>query len=128
MSLLLQPWPNFSTTAHLTYLQTNIEGTTAKLLNRPKWRGGFAVQWFPRPDFDLYLHTIVVGTVPDSSIPTGARTLDAYARVDLAVTWTLSKYWQVFLAVDNLFDTAYEEVIGFPAPGINPRAGVRAAF
>ncbi len=128
MSFLLQPWPNFSTTAHLTYLQTDIKGTTANLLNRPKWRGGFAVQWSPRPDFDLHLHTIVVGTVPDSSIPTGARTLDAYARVDLAVNWTLSKHWKVFLAVDNLFDTAYEEFIGFPAPGINPRAGVRATF
>ena len=128
MSFLLRPWPNFSTTAHLTYLQTDIKGTTANLLNRPKWRGGFAVQWSPRPDLDLHLHTIVVGTVPDSSIPTGARTLDAYARVDLAVNWTLSKHCKVFLAVDNLFDTAYEEFIGFPAPGINPRAGVRAAF
>ena len=86
------------------------------------------MQWSPRPDFDLHLHTIVVDTVLDSSIPTGARTLDAYARVDLAVNWALSKHCKVFLAVDNLFDTAYEEFIGFPAPGINPRAGVRAAF
>jgi outer membrane cobalamin receptor len=128
MSLRLRPWPNFSTTAHLTYLQTDIEGTTAKLRNRPKWRGGFAVQWSPRPDLDVNLHTIVVGQVPDSSIPTGARTLDAYARADLAVNWTLTRHWQVFLAIDNLFDTAYEEFIGFPAPGISPRAGVRASF
>ncbi len=128
MSLRLQPWPYLSTTAHLTYLQTDIQGTTEKLRNRPKWRGGFAVQWSPRPDLDVHLHTIVVGAVPDSSIPTGARTLDAYARMDLAVNWTLTGHWQVFVAVDNLFDVAYEEFIGFPAPGVSPRAGVRASF
>jgi len=128
MSLRLQPWSYLSTTAHLTYLQTNIEGTTAKLRNRPKWRGGFAVQWAPRLDLDVYLHTIVVGTVPDSSIPTGPKTLDAYARVDLAVNWTLTRHWQVFVAVDNLFNANYEEFIGFPAPSVSPRAGVRASF
>jgi outer membrane cobalamin receptor len=128
MSLRLQPWPSLSTTAHLTYLQTDIKGTTENLRNRPKWRGGFAVQWSPRPDLDVHLHTIVVGTVPDSSIPTGAMTLAPYARVDLAVTWTLTRHWQVFTGVDNLFDTNYEEFIGFPAPSVNPRAGVRASF
>jgi len=128
MSVRLQPWSYFSTTAHLTYLQTDIQGTTEKLRNRPKWRGGFAVQWSPRPDLDVHLHTIVVGTVPDSSIPTGARPLDPYARVDLAVNCTLTRHWQVFVAVDNLFDTNYEEFIGFPAPGVSPRAGVRASF
>jgi outer membrane cobalamin receptor len=127
MSLRLQPWPYLSTTAHLTYLQTDIKGTTENLRNRPKWRGGFAVQWSPRPDLDVHLHTIVVGTVPDSSIPTGAMTLAPYARVDLAATWTLTRHWQVFIAVDNLFDTNYEEFIGFPAPSVS-RAGVRASF
>jgi outer membrane receptor protein involved in Fe transport len=128
MSLRLQPWPDLSTTAHLTYLQTDIRGTRENLRNRPKWRGGFAVQWLPRSDLEMHLHTIVVGRVLDSSIPTGARRLDAYARVDLAVNWTLTRHWQVFVAVDNLFDTAYEEFIGFPSPGVSPRAGVRASF
>jgi len=128
MSLSARPWPSLSATAHLTYVQTDIKGTTEPLRNRPKWRGGFAVQWYPRPDLDVNLHTVVVGEVPDFSIPTGARTLDVYARVDLAATWTMTKYWKFFLAIDNLFDTAYEEFIGFPAPGMSPRGGVRASF
>ena len=45
--------------------------------------------WSLRSDLDVHLHTIVVGRVLDSSIPTGARTLDAYARVDLAGTGRL---------------------------------------
>jgi hypothetical protein len=40
--------------------------------------------WSSRLDLDVHLHTIVVGAMPDSSIPTGARTLDAYARVERA--------------------------------------------
>jgi vitamin B12 transporter len=128
MSLGARLWPSLSTTAHLTYLQTNIEGTTEPLRNRPKRRGGFAVQWYPRSDLDVSLHTVVVGKVPDSSIPTGARTLDAYARVDLAATWTMTKHWKFFLAINNIFNGAYEEFVGFPAPGISPRGGVRASF
>jgi len=31
----------------------------------------------------------------------------------------MTKHWQFELAVDNLFETAYEEFIGFPAPGIS---------
>ena len=128
MSLSARPWPGLSATAHATYLQTNIHGTTEALRNRPQWRGGFAVQWSPRPDFDLHLHTIVVGRVLDFAIPTGVRSLDAYARVDVAATWTLNKHWQFYLAVENLSNTAYAEFIGFPAPGISPRGGVRASF
>jgi iron complex outermembrane receptor protein/vitamin B12 transporter len=128
MSLSARPWPSLSATAHLTYVYIDIQGTTASLRNRPQWRGGFAVQWAPRSDLDVSLHTVVVGTVPDSSIPTGARTLDAYARVDLATAWAMNKHWKFFLAIDNLFDSAYEEFIGFPAPGISPRGGVRASF
>src|SRR5215510_532999 len=63
-----------------------------------------------------------------ASALTRARTLDAYARVDLAVNWTLTRHCQVFVAVDNLFDAAYEEFIGFPAPGVSPHAGIRTSF
>ena len=124
----LRPWSVLGATAHLTYLQTDIKGTTAVLRNRPQWRGGVAVHWVPRPDLDVHVQTVVVGRVPDSSIPTGPRTLDAYARVDGAVTWTPTQHWQVFLAVDNLFNAAYEEFVGFRAPGITPRGASAPAF
>jgi vitamin B12 transporter len=128
MSLGARLWPSLSATAHLTYLQTDIKGTTEPLRNRPKWRGGFAVQWEPRSDLEVSLQTVVVGKVLDSSIPTGARILEAYVRVDLAATWMVTRHWKFFLAVENLFDASYQEFIGFPAPGIRPRAGVRASF
>jgi outer membrane cobalamin receptor len=44
------------------------------------------------------------------------------------MTWTLTPHWRLFLAVGNLFDADYEEAIGFPAPSVRPRGGVRATF
>lgn len=128
MSLHVQPWPNLGFRSHLTYVETDIKGTDEELRNRPRWRGGFSVLWRPMPSLTVNLDTLVVGETLDSSIPTGDRTLDAYVRVDLATTWTINPTWQIFLAVDNLFDADYEEFVGFPAPGINPRGGVRARF
>ena len=128
MALEAQPWSFLSFTSHVTYVDTDIKGSNESLRNRPKWRGGFTVHWLPLDTLHLNLHTLVVGDTPDASIPTGNRTLDAYARVDMAASWRLNNTWQLFLAVDNLFDADYEEAVGFPAPGIQPRGGVRARF
>jgi hypothetical protein len=40
----------------------------------------------------------------------------------------LLRHVSVFLAVDNLFGQAYEETLGFPAPGIFPRTGLKGRF
>ena len=40
----------------------------------------------------------------------------------------LLRHVSVSLAVDNLFGQAYEEPIGFPAPGIFPRTGLKGRF
>jgi outer membrane cobalamin receptor len=128
MSLQVQPWSVLALTAHLTYVETDIEDSEAQLRNRPKWRGGFGIHWRPLSVLDINLQALFVGDALDASIPTGERELDAYTRVDLAVTWRVTSTWEIFLAIDNLFDEDYEEAIGFPAPGIFPRGGVRARF
>lgn len=129
MSIHVQPWSVLGFTSHLTYVKTDIKGSDAQLRNRPEWRGGFAIRWQALPMLQVHLKALFVGEVQDASIPRpDITTLDAYARVDLAVNWTINPTWLVFLTVDNLFDADYEEFIGFPAPGINPRLGVRARF
>ena len=128
MSLSLAPISRLNFLAHLTYLKSDIKGTSEPLRNRPEWRGGFSIRWRPLAKLDMLLKALFVGEVQDSSIPTGDVTLDAYARVDLAVNWTLNSTFAMLLAVENLFDADYEEFVGFPAPGINPRLGVRIRF
>ena len=128
LSLNLAPMSRLNFLAHLTYLNSDIKGTTEPLRNRPEWRGGFSVRWRPLVKLDMLLKALFVGEVQDSSIPTGDVTLDSYARIDLAVNWTLNPTFAIWLTVDNLFDADYEEFVGFPAPGINPRLGVRIRF
>jgi len=115
-------------TAQMTYLETDIKNSEAELRNRPKWRGGFDILWRPLETLEVSMTALFVGDSLDFSVPTGEQELDAYTRVDLAMTWTLTPNWRLFLAVDNLFDGNYEEAIGFPASGIRPRGGVRATF
>ena len=128
LSLSVQPWSVLSFTAHMTYLDTNIEDSSAELRNRPKWRGGFNILWRPIPVLDINVSTLFVGESLDFSVPTGERNLDDYSRTDLAVTWAVVPRLQLFVKVENLFDADYEEAIGFPAPGINPSGGIRARF
>jgi outer membrane cobalamin receptor len=123
-----QARPDLYLSSHLTYVDTDIEGTGEELRNRPKWRGGFTALWRPFSSLVVNVETLYVGRSLDSSIPTGDRYLDAYTRANLAMTWSVSPKWRYSLAVDNLFNTDYEEAIGFPAPGISLRAGWQASF
>lgn len=128
MYLQVQPWPELRFNSHLTYVDSDIKDSPAELRNRPRWRGGFDINWRALPVLSLNLALLAVGDSLDLAVPTGERELDAYARVDVAATWTFKPNWELFLAVDNILDADYEEAIGFPAPGINPRGGVRARF
>lgn len=128
MHLQIQPWPELILNSHLTYIDSDVKNSAAELRNRPRWRGGFDIHWRALPTLNLTLALLAVGDSLDFAVPTGERELDAYARVDVAATWTFKPNWEVFVAVDNVLDANYEEAIGFPAPGINPRGGVMARF
>jgi outer membrane cobalamin receptor len=128
VSVDIQPHPKWSLLGHLTYTETDIEDTTEELRNRPEWRGGINLNWNLHQDLSLNTAVLYVGEVLDSSIPTGDRMLDDYIRVDVAGTWQPRTNVEFGLAIDNLFDTDYEENIGFPAPGIQARVSTRVRF
>jgi vitamin B12 transporter len=109
---------------HLTYTKTDIVDSPVNLLNRPRWRGGWTLTWKPAEAVLVRVVSLAVGKVKDSSIPTGARTLDSWLRVDLSATWRYREHLSFYLKIDNLLDANYEETLGFRAPGIRPRAGV----
>lgn len=110
---------------HITYTDTDIKDSDESLRNRPQWRGGLQWQWQLQPDLHWSTDMLYVGQVDDSSIPTGDRELDAYTRVDTRLSWQASKITQVFIKVHNLFDADYQEFVGFPAPGLLTRVGVK---
>jgi len=84
--------------------------------------------WTPVESVTIRASALIVGSVKDSSEPTGNVTLDPWGRVDLSASWRVREHVSLYLEIDNLFDSNYEEAIGFRASGIRPRAGVRARF
>jgi vitamin B12 transporter len=113
---------------NLTFTDTDIRNTADDLLNRPRWQGALTLIWTPVKSVTIRAAALIVGSVKDSSVPTGNVTLDPWGRVDLSASWRVRKHVSLYVEIDNLFDSNYEEVIGLRAPGIRPRAGVRAQF
>ncbi len=112
---------------NLTYTHAEIvqpSGGNAELLRRPRWRGHVAVEWEPHHRFALRLQALLVGSVKDSSNPTGPVTLDPWQRVDLAARWQPLEWLTLTLGIENLLNQDYEQAVGFPSPRIRPRAGV----
>jgi outer membrane receptor protein involved in Fe transport len=125
VELRADPFSWLGLTGSVTHTATDIKGSSAHLLNRPRWQGSLSLVWNPLAAVTVRSTALFVGSVKDSSIPTGPDTLDSWTRVDLSAVWRLNENITVFLEIDNLLDSDYEEAIGFPAPGIRPRAGVQ---
>jgi outer membrane receptor protein involved in Fe transport len=48
-----------------------------------------------------------------------------YVRVDLGGWYALTSRVTAYANVENLLDRQYQEVVGYPALGVNVRAGIR---
>ena len=55
----------------------------------------------------------------------GVDHVAGYARVDMGGWYAFNSRITAYLNLENAFDKSYEEVTGYPALGINFRAGMR---
>ena len=69
---------------------------------------------------------VLVGSRADSDFAgLGVTTNEGYERLDLRLRADLVSRLQAFVAADNVFDTEYQEALGYAAPGFTFRAGLR---
>ena len=130
VGLTWAPWPTGHVDATLTYLDTDIRGSPEPLRNRPRWTGGLGVSWQGEA-LAVGARATWVGRRPDTDFllpPSGRTSAAGFVKVDTAVTVQLLRHVRAFVTVDNLLGQAYEETLGFPAPGILPRAGLEGRF
>ena len=67
-----------------------------------------------------------VGRRPDSDfLGLGIHHAAGYARVDAGVWYRIQSHVMAYVNVENALDKQYEEVVGYPALGLNFRAGLR---
>ncbi|MGI9535157.1 MAG: TonB-dependent receptor plug domain-containing protein, partial [Thermodesulfobacteriota bacterium] len=116
---------NANLAGNISYINSDISGTDEELRNRPEWLANLVLIWMPVRTFEFFVNVNYVGSVLDSSIPTGEQVIGDYVVVDTAITAYFRKNIEAYLAVDNLFNKKYQQFIGFEAPGIRPRIGIR---
>jgi outer membrane cobalamin receptor len=121
-------WGTLTATPRLSYTNARNTQTNTALLDVPSWLAGGTLVWRPDPKWDVSFDWNHVGSLLDNSVPTGDVTLPGHDRADLAVHYKMLPNLGLQLGVDNLFDAHYQDVVGFPAPGLIVRGGVTASL
>jgi outer membrane receptor protein involved in Fe transport len=97
----------------------------APLLRRPKHSGSLLLHYLGSR-WGASLGTTVVGRRADSDfLGFGIDHSPGYARTDLGGWCAIRPRITAYVNVENALDKQYEEVVGYPALGINFRAGLR---
>ncbi len=122
------PTKKLSSRMFINYIDTNIKGSEDELLNRPEWRGSVSINWQAKDNVSYNVNAVYVDDVEDSAIPTGRVTLEDYTQVDVSAVWNAYSNLDLIFAVDNVFDSDYEETIGITAAGIAASIQLRGNF
>lgn len=116
-----------SLSAYVAYLETSVSDGS-KLEHRPKWKTGLDLSWRWSDDLLFNLSGYGNDGAYSLSVPTGLTELDGYVRVDAGVQWQFNKEFVLKFQVDNLFDSDYEEVVGFSPGGRQGRIALTATL
>ncbi len=140
-----RPTSAFRVDAGYTYLSTQVLVGTAcdaftvqfdfgtcvggPLLRRPRHSGSLLFTWLRRR-YGGTLGATFVGRRPDSDFTFGLIQppifhAAGYARFDLGAWFAFDRYLTAYASLNNAFDKAYEDVVGYPALGISLRTGLR---
>ena len=119
------PLPWFQLKAFFTYLNTDIVGSNDPLRNRPKTSGGLIALIRPTSRLEIRSQVQAVGRRFDLQIPTSQTTVPGYYRMDLAATLRVKERWKIFMVSENLTNVRYEEFLGFEAPSMWVRFGIK---
>lgn len=95
------------------------------LIRRPRHSGSLLLSYLGSR-WGANLAGSFVGRRPDSDfLGLGINHAPGYARVDLGGWYAIHPRVTAYVNVENALDRQYEEVVGYPALGINFRAGLR---
>jgi len=120
------PFEDLKIGINYTYLDCKNEITGKKLARRPEHEISLNINYRFLDKGNLNISTSYVGSRWDDSANT--KKLKRYAKVDLTVTYDLTKNFQVFARAENLFDKDYMQIRGYEMPGASFYAGVKAIF
>jgi vitamin B12 transporter len=98
------------------------------LIRRPRHSGSLLLNYLGTR-FGANLGGSFVGRRADSDfLGLGINHAAGYARIDLGGWYAITAHVTTYVNVENALNKHYEEVVGYPALGINFRAGLRFTF
>jgi outer membrane cobalamin receptor len=110
---------------HLTFLDAQLLNTPEHLRDLPRWRGGIGVDWKVSSRVRSRVDALWVGRRYDFQVPIPDQgSAPKYTTTDLVVTYSATERSRFYVRLDNLFNSKYQEFLGFPNGGIYARAGI----
>ncbi len=98
------------------------------LRRRPDWTGGVTLRWQPEENYYLNVQANYVDSFFDSSVRTGFIKMAGYTKVDGTLGWQLSDVIGLKFIVNNVFNSGYEETVGFSNLGRELRLQLNVAL
>lgn len=107
----------------------NTENFDKKLLRRPVHKAGFLASYSFIEKANINVELIWVGERDDYDFSIFKRAhLDSYLLTNLAAHYNILDFLRLNFRVDNLFDTDYEDVLGYTTPGISFYGGINLSI
>lgn len=120
------PSEQFSLNGSYTFLDSREADSAAPVLHRPRHTGGISADWKPHPRLAFCLRGRFTSDSFDRQIPVPGRDrVEGYFLTSLSSSYRCSRRLEVRTAFDNLLDTDYEDLIGFPGAGFGFRVSLR---
>jgi vitamin B12 transporter len=131
--LTLKPFDGLEIKSNYTYTKTkdlseNSPDKGLPLLRRPEHKGVVSVNYSFLKKFNTYFDASFVGK-RDDKVFSGGQVhrvqLDSYILLNLAASYDIFNYLQLYAKVNNISDTYYEEVYGYATAGLSLYAGFK---
>lgn len=131
-SLTAKPLDSLKFIAAYTYLMTNDRQTGKRLLRRPRHRASLNADWEFLKGANINVGVIYVDKRKDiwydiTSEKTDVHT-NGYYRIDVAASYQIAEFLQVFGRVENITDRRYESNYNRNTPGRSFYAGLKGTF
>ena len=134
-----EPHRKLKLSANHTYMDTKNKETGEEHLRIPRNKGTVKLDWQPINKLNRHMDIFITGKRKDYSLIdlygillTGKNA--GYMKVNLSGSYEIARKshhidtFRIFTRIENLFDKEYQEVRGYPSPGMMFWVGLEAAF
>ena len=123
-----QPLEELQLGSALTLMRTEDETTGLALLRRPKTKLSLRARYQVNQRLQLGADLVFTGSRIDNdfnSFPAERRALASYTLLNASAQYALTQDLNLFVRLENLLDSEYEEVLGYGTLGSAAYAGIK---